>query len=121
MSAARNRSVLRFYPAILSQYSINKIKDLLLGDIYATPESGLLLISQPDRTDGIFEDAIAGNNDIGILQLFCESWGTRREFKFKCHIATVICLVVYPLVALISLPVTIALASPGAEAQTLAE
>jgi len=108
-------AALLFYPAILSGYSFNEIKHLHMSDIYATPESDLALKIRSERGGGNIEDAIAGNIEVGMLQMLGEAWRDLKGFKLKCHIATVLWFVVYIVAVLISIPVVIGLSAAGAD------
>ena len=87
-------------------------------DIYATPESDLAFEDRSERSGGNIEDAIAGNIEIGMLETLGEAWRSLKGFKLKCHIATVIWLVVYLVAALISVPIVIGLVAMGADEAT---
>ncbi|MDH3636085.1 MAG: hypothetical protein OES20_15400 [Gammaproteobacteria bacterium] len=89
-----------------------------MGDIYATPESDLAYESHSERSGGNIEDAIAGNIEIGMLETLGEAWRNLKGFKLKCHIATVIWLVVYLVAALISVPIVFGLVAMGADEVT---
>ena len=89
-----------------------------MGDIYATPESDLAYEGHSERSGGNIEDAIAGNIEIGMLETLGEAWRNLKGFKLKCHIATVIWLVVYLVAALISVPIVIGLVAMGADEAT---
>ena len=86
-----------------------------MGDIYATPESDLAQNIQSERSGGNFEDAIAGNIDVRMLQTLGEAWSDLKGFKLKCHIATALWFVVYILAALITIPIVIGLSAAGAD------
>jgi membrane-anchored glycerophosphoryl diester phosphodiesterase (GDPDase) len=117
-SVPGRRAARYFYPAILSRYSFNEIKDLPMGDIYATPESDLAQNIQSERGGGNIEDAIAGNIDVRMLQTFGEAWSDLKGFKLKCHIATAIWFVVYLVALLITIPIVIGLVAAGADEST---
>ena len=65
-----------------------------MSDIYATPESDLAYHSPSERSGGTIEDAIAGNIEVKMLETLGEAWRGLKGFKLKCHIATIIWLVV---------------------------
>jgi hypothetical protein len=75
---------LLIYPAIINWHSINEIKDLSMGDIYATPESDLAYHSPSERSGGNIEDAIAGNIEVNMLETLGEAWRGLKGFKLKC-------------------------------------
>jgi hypothetical protein len=108
---------LSFYPAILSGYSFNEIKDLPMDDIYAAPASDLARQVRSERGGGNIEDAIAGNIEVSMLGTLGEAWRDLKGFKLKCHIAKAIWIV--PWTALAYAMVYFKLF--GAEAQTLAD
>lgn len=89
-----------------------------MSDIYATPEADLAYHDRSERSGGNVEDAIAGNIEIGMLETLGEAWRTLKGFKLKCHIATVIWLIVYLVAALISVPIVIGLVAMGADEAT---
>ena len=89
-----------------------------MSDIYATPEADLGYDDRSRRSGGNVEDAIAGNIEIGMLETLGEAWRGLKGFKLKCHIATVIWLVVYLVAALISVPIVIGLVAVGADEAT---
>jgi len=89
-----------------------------MGDIYATPESDLAYHSPSERSGGNIEDAIAGNIEVNMLETLGEAWRGLKGFKLKCHIATVIWLIVYVIAALISVPVVLGLVAVGADQTT---
>ena len=80
-----------------------------MSDIYATPESDLAYHGPFERGGGNIEDAIAGNIEVRMLETLGEAWRGLKGFKLKCHIATVIWLIVYLIAAMISVPVVIGL------------
>lgn len=89
-----------------------------MSDIYATPEADLAYDDRSQRSGGNVEDAVAGNIEIGMLETLGEAWRSLKGFKLKCHIATVIWLVVYLVAALISVPIVIGLVAVGADEAT---
>ena len=94
------------------------MSDTYVGDIYATPESNLAPKIRSERGGGNIEDAIAGNIEISMLATLGEAWRDLKAFKLKCHIATVIWLVVYLVAAFISIPIVTGLSAVGADKNT---
>ena len=85
-----------------------------MGDIYATPESDVVLRSTSERGGGNIEDAIDGKIDVNMLAILGEAWRDLKGFKLKCHIATAIWFVVYLVAVVISFPIIYALSALGA-------
>ena len=89
-----------------------------MNDIYATPTADVTPRVNSTRAGGNVNDAIAGNIDIDMLQILGEAWRGLKGFKLKCHIATVIWLLLYLVAILISLPVIFGLNALGADQTT---
>ena len=89
-----------------------------MNDIYATPTADVTPRVNSARAGGSIDDAVAGNIEVSMLQTLGDAWRGLKGFKLKCHIATLIWLLVYLAAILVTLPVIFALSALGADATT---
>lgn len=89
-----------------------------MNNIYATPTADVTPGVNSGRGGGNIDDAIAGDIEVGMLQILGEAWRGMKGFKLKCHIAMTIWFLVYLVAILVSLPVLSGLRAIGADEVT---
>ena len=90
-----------------------------MNDIYAAPQADLGREESSERAGGSIEDAIAGNIEIGMLQTLGDAWRGLKGFKLKCHIATLLYLLVFIGAGIAFALLVAALVATGADEQVL--